>query len=144
MSTKKNQSILVTGESGSGKTETVKILMSHLSCINKGSKENDVVNKILDSNPLLESFGNSKTVRNDNSSRFGKYTQLQFNGDGVLVGSFMGVYLLEKSRVCGVGGGERGYHFFYQVLEAEEEVRFFFKDENGGGEDDFFNLTLLW
>ena len=140
MSTKKNQSILVTGESGSGKTETVKILMSHLSCINKRDNENgtDVVNKILDSNPLLESFGNSKTVRNDNSSRFGKYTQLQFNGEGVLVGSFMGVYLLEKSRVCGVGGEERGYHFFYQVLEAEEEVRdFFYKDERVEGATNF-------
>lgn len=121
-----NQSILVSGESGAGKTETVKILMSHLASVSEGlatsssaaagSAGNDdqqqqqhrTIEKVLESNPLLESFGNAKTIRNDNSSRFGKFTQLQFTKGGqggllkgadILVGSRCVTYLLEKSRV---------------------------------------------
>ncbi|GMH94986.1 hypothetical protein TL16_g13051 [Triparma laevis f. inornata] len=108
--------------------------MSHLSSILPSPSTSLIVKRVLDSNPLLESFGNAKTMRNDNSSRFGKYTQLQFSS-GVLVGSECGVYLLEKSRVCGVGGGERGYHVFYQVLDAGEEVKREIGLEGMGGGD---------
>ena len=114
-----DQSILVSGESGAGKTETVKILMAHLASIG-GVKaaESPTIRKVVECNPLLESFGNAKTVRNDNSSRFGKFTQLQFDLDGGLtrlVGSRCETYLLEKSRVVGQSPGERNYHVFLQA-----------------------------
>ena len=79
----KDTSILISGESGAGKTETVKILMAHLAYISAGDDQS-VIRRVIESNPLLESFGNAKTVRNDNSSRFGKFTQLQFDKDGAL------------------------------------------------------------
>jgi myosin-5 len=123
----------VSGESGAGKTETVKLLMSHLAEIGlppaASSEMSPVVRRVLDSNPLLEAFGNAKTSRNDNSSRFGKYTQLQFappapgGGTIELVGSKCEAYLLEKSRVAGAAEGERVYHVFYQLLAAPEEVK---------------------
>ena len=106
----------------------VKILMTHLSSIPPTPLSSPVVSRILDGAPLLESFGNAKTLRNDNSSRFGKYTQLQFrhthNGqcEG-LKGSLCDVYLLEKSRVCGANEGERVYHIFYQLLAAPAAVK---------------------
>ncbi|GMF43417.1 unnamed protein product [Phytophthora fragariaefolia] len=125
------QSILVSGESGAGKTETVKIMMEHLASISVGnakrlhpaeSGETIVVEKVLKSNPLLEAFGNAKTIRNDNSSRFGKFTQLQFNSDCCLVGAECRHYLLEKSRVVAQAPGERNYHIFYQLVSAKEDV----------------------
>ena len=113
----RDQSVLVSGESGAGKTETVKIMLRHLA----GSAA-AVADRVLSSQPLLESFGNAKTVRNDNSSRFGKFTRLQFAraaaGDAPLVGSSCETYLLEKSRVVGQAPGERGYHCFYGVAAA--------------------------
>lgn len=141
-----NQSILVSGESGAGKTETVKILMSHLASIqgtNLHSPEDTdfrtspIVARVLDSNPLLEAFGNAKTARNDNSSRFGKFIQLQFDTEdptlaayagktmpsAVLAGSKCEVYLLEKSRVVNHEEKERTYHIFYQLLGASEEYK---------------------
>ncbi|CEG46908.1 myosinlike protein [Plasmopara halstedii] len=123
------QSILVSGESGAGKTETVKIMMEHLASISMNianrlhpgeSGESIVVQKVLKSNPLLEAFGNAKTIRNDNSSRFGKYTQLQFNSENCLVGAECRHYLLEKSRVVAQAAGERNYHIFYQLVSARE------------------------
>ena len=133
-----NQSILVSGESGAGKTETVKILMRHLAslagfaggAVGEG-ESSEVVKKVLDSNPLLEAFGNAKTSRNDNSSRFGKYIQLQFKNstssplqvDCKLEGSYCDTYLLEKSRVVGHTYGERTYHIFYQLLNAPEQYK---------------------
>jgi myosin-5 len=130
-STGRNQSILVSGESGAGKTETVKILLSHLASMAKGvggtvnMEESSVMRTIIQSNPLLESFGNAKTVRNDNSSRFGKFTRLQFSEQGdmacAMVGSLCTTYLLEKSRVVGHSAGERNYHIFYQMCAAGEE-----------------------
>ena len=130
---KKNQSILVSGESGAGKTETVKICMNHIATVqqdpnNKLQGMSPVVQRILDSNPLLEAFGNAKTRRNDNSSRFGKYIVLQFEhmrGSGskpraALAGSTCEVYLLEKSRVVYHDSVERTYHIFYQLLCAPE------------------------
>ncbi|KAE8895640.1 Unconventional myosin-Va [Phytophthora fragariae] len=110
-----NQSILVSGESGAGKTETTKIVMSHLAALatNANSK---VIQQIIQANPLLESFGNAKTVRNDNSSRFGKFTELQFTIEGQLIGARSRTYLLEKSRVTTQAQGERNFHIFYQLL----------------------------
>jgi len=137
----KDQSILVSGESGAGKTETVKIAMNHIASVQRGKTEasnevfsDPVVDRVLESNPLLEAFGNAKTRRNDNSSRFGKYTQLQFDqGDKAmrqfaskdqmsckLAGSKCDVYLLEKNRVTTHDPMERTYHVLYQVLAAPE------------------------
>ena len=117
-----NQSILVSGESGAGKTETVKILLNFIARMaGAGSSSSSgalVIRKIIDVNPLLESFGNAKTARNDNSSRFGKYTVLQFSSSGALVGSRCVTYLLEKSRVVGQASMERNYHIFYELLAA--------------------------
>jgi len=133
------QSILVSGESGAGKTETVKIVLSHLASIHSSdtTSASPVVKRILDSNPLLEAFGNAKTVRNDNSSRFGKYIQLQFDVEDAttaaysgkiipactLVGSKCETYLLEKSRVVGHDATERSYHIFYQLIAAPESAK---------------------
>ncbi|KAF0696135.1 Aste57867_13081 [Aphanomyces stellatus] len=111
----RNQSILVSGESGAGKTETTKILMHHLATI-AGGREDSTIARVVDVNPLLESFGNAKTTRNDNSSRFGKFTQLQFDARGHLKGGRCETYLLEKSRVVSFAEGERNYHIFYQLL----------------------------
>mmetsp|Transcript_46968 Transcript_46968/g.69543 ORF Transcript_46968/g.69543 Transcript_46968/m.69543 type:complete len:1350 (+) Transcript_46968:350-4399(+) len=156
-----DQSILVSGESGAGKTETVKIVMTHLAAVQSLAKPNSsdspkessaVVKRVLDSNPLLEAFGNAKTVRNDNSSRFGKYTQLQFDvedadeaafsgkslPDCVLAGSYCDTYLLEKSRVVSHESAERTYHIFYQVLSAPEADRKqIWGGLDGKGFDDF-------
>ncbi|CEG48932.1 myosin-like protein [Plasmopara halstedii] len=114
-----NQSILVSGESGAGKTETTKILMNHLASI-AGGLNDYTIKKIIEVNPLLESFGNAKTGRNDNSSRFGKFTQLQFDNTGILVGARCRTYLLEKTRVISHIETERNYHIFYQLLAASE------------------------
>ncbi|KAG7378726.1 hypothetical protein PHYPSEUDO_009725 [Phytophthora pseudosyringae] len=116
---KVNQSILVSGESGAGKTETTKILMNHLASI-AGGLNDYTIKKIIEVNPLLESFGNAKTVRNDNSSRFGKFTQLQFDNAGILVGARCRTYLLEKTRVISHEEMERNYHIFYQLLAARD------------------------
>eukprot|EP00980_Cylindrotheca_fusiformis_P010369 scaffold2306_cov132-Cylindrotheca_fusiformis.AAC.4 len=127
-----DQSILVSGESGAGKTETVKILLGDLASVQKGPNaeigdmDNAIVQRVLDSNPLLEAFGNAQTLRNDNSSRFGKFLQLQFDrqpGKCVLAGSKCEVYLLEKSRVTLHHVEERTYHIFYQLLAAPEETK---------------------
>jgi len=113
----RNQSILVSGESGAGKTETTKILMSHLATI-AGGLNDGTIKKIIEVSPLLESFGNAKTLRNDNSSRFGKFTQLQFDASGTLVGAKCKTYLLEKTRVVSHEHPERNYHIFYQVQNS--------------------------
>ncbi|CAI5741853.1 unnamed protein product [Peronospora destructor] len=120
--TQLDQSILVSGESGAGKTETVKIMMNHLASISGGGNYGTkVIDQVLQSNPLLESFGNAKTKRNDNSSRFGKFAQLQFDNMGLLVGCLCETYLLEKSRVVGQTEGERNYHIFYQIFCLPED-----------------------
>jgi myosin-5 len=132
-----HQSILVSGESGAGKTETVKICMHHLASVVQKEHEQDgdssqdqtVITKVLDSNPLLEAFGNAKTRRNDNSSRFGKYVRLQFQRGThdtshlTLLGSESQVYLLEKSRVVRHDEAERTFHIFYQLLAAPNEIK---------------------
>ncbi|CAM9355182.1 unnamed protein product, partial [Phaeothamnion confervicola] len=115
----KNQSILVSGESGAGKTETVKILLNHLASI-AGGEDDTTIERVVKTHPLLEGFGNAKTVRNDNSSRFGKFTELQFDASCRLAGSSINTYLLEKTRVVQHSAGERTYHIFYQLLAAPD------------------------
>lgn len=133
-----NQSILVSGESGAGKTETTKILMRFLARASGGS-DTATVDRVLQSNPLLEAFGNAKTVRNDNSSRFGKLTQLQFGGNGdaelspALNGARTESFLLEKSRVVRICAAERNYHVFYQLLGAPAERRAAWHISSGAG-----------
>mmetsp|Transcript_10394 Transcript_10394/g.15570 ORF Transcript_10394/g.15570 Transcript_10394/m.15570 type:complete len:1057 (+) Transcript_10394:2-3172(+) len=113
----------------------------HISIDGSGLESDDLtIKKIIESNPLLESFGNAKTSRNDNSSRFGKFMQLQFDARFAMVGSKCTTYLLEKSRVVGHGNGERGYHIFYQILAAPEEDKKVFGLE-GKNPEDFFYLT---
>ncbi|ELU02236.1 hypothetical protein CAPTEDRAFT_227847 [Capitella teleta] len=111
-----NQVIVISGESGAGKTESTKLLMQYLAAVNK-SGSNLVTERILQANPLLESFGNAKTIRNDNSSRFGKYAELYFKG-GSITGAKISEYLLEKSRIVTQAADERNYHIFYEMLSA--------------------------
>ncbi|KAG1657561.1 hypothetical protein FOA52_006761 [Chlamydomonas sp. UWO 241] len=153
----KGQSILVSGESGAGKTETSKLVMKYLAHMGKGdvplgrgafqdagggggssgggghsqqgggtARNRSVEEQVLESNPLLEAFGNAKTVRNDNSSRFGKYVEINFNAAGIISGAAIRTYLLERSRVVSVNDPERNYHIFYQLCDGaspEERAR---------------------
>ena len=110
-----NQSILISGESGAGKTETTKLVMGYLS--QRSGATSRIEGQILESNPLLEAFGNARTLRNDNSSRFGKFIQLFFSKDK-LTGAKIETYLLEKVRVSTQAQGERNFHIFYQCCAA--------------------------
>ncbi|KAJ3682270.1 hypothetical protein LUZ60_014843 [Juncus effusus] len=107
-----NQSIIVSGESGAGKTETAKIAMQYLAALGGGS---GIEYEILQTNPILEAFGNAKTFRNDNSSRFGKLIEIHFSATGRICGATIQTFLLEKSRVVQCANGERSYHIFYQL-----------------------------
>ncbi|CAM9166452.1 unnamed protein product [Ascophyllum nodosum] len=111
-----NQSIVVSGESGAGKTETSKIILSFLTHRSVGGVA-ELEQKVVDSSPILESFGNAKTLRNNNSSRFGKFLKLQFTREKYkLTGAFIETYLLEKSRVLSQGKGERNFHILYELV----------------------------
>ena len=142
-----DQSILVSGESGAGKTETVKICLDHIASTQRGGYDdvNDpVVDRIVESNPLLEAFGNAQTRRNDNSSRFGKYMQLQFEkqiGRPALVGSKCEVYLLEKNRVVSHDVAERNFHIFYQLLAAPDSVKMQFWSALRGATNESFSYV---
>ncbi|XP_044494228.1 myosin-1-like [Mangifera indica] len=107
-----NQSIIISGESGAGKTETAKIAMQYLAALGGGS---GIEYEILKTNPILEAFGNAKTLRNDNSSRFGKLIEIHFSETGKISGAKIQTFLLEKSRVVQCAEGERSYHIFYQL-----------------------------
>ena len=175
-----NQSILVSGESGAGKTVSCKYIMKYLSALSRSASKTRktlkkpvtlqrttrnisrsvpssrtlrtslraksveitavVEQKILESNPILESFGNARTIRNDNSSRFGKFIELQFESSGSLIGAKIKTYLLEKVRLVTQGDGERNYHIFYELLAAADssDREMYFLDQYTA-ED--FNLT---
>ncbi|CAH9071085.1 unnamed protein product [Cuscuta europaea] len=107
-----NQSIIISGESGAGKTETAKIAMQYLASLGGGS---GIEYEILKTNPILEAFGNAKTLRNDNSSRFGKLIEIHFSETGKISGANIQTFLLEKSRVVQCTEGERSYHIFYDL-----------------------------
>jgi len=143
---KKSQSIVVSGESGAGKTESCKHVMRFLASVSgTGSVGtiDELENKILEANPILEAFGNAKTLRNNNSSRFGKFTgnaissdcfrhccltfssfsliELHFDNNSKMAGASIETYLLEKSRLVGQGKGERNFHIFYQLLKGASD-----------------------
>ena len=123
MNNAKNQSILVTGESGAGKTENTKKVISYFASIGASGKKKEgepgLEDKIVQTNPVLEAWGNAKTVRNDNSSRFGKFIRIWFNAGGKLSGADMVIYLLEKSRLTFQASLERCYHSFYNVMSDQ-------------------------
>jgi myosin heavy subunit len=136
----RNQSVIISGESGAGKTEATKKIMQYLARVTKvkgtdkkeqvGETKNNGTNavasledRVLSSNPLLESFGNARTLKNDNSSRFGKFIKISFNTKtGGIVGATISNYLLEKTRITTQIEGERNYHIFYQLFSAADEA----------------------
>uniref|UniRef100_A0A9J7YVZ5 Myosin, heavy chain 10, non-muscle n=1 Tax=Cyprinus carpio carpio TaxID=630221 RepID=A0A9J7YVZ5_CYPCA len=131
---REDQSILCTGESGAGKTENTKKViqyLAHVASSHKGKKDHNIPNgilfygelerQLLQANPILESFGNAKTVKNDNSSRFGKFIRINFDVTGYIVGANIETYLLEKSRAIRQAKDERTFHVFYQLLAGAGE-----------------------
>ena len=152
---RKSQSILISGESGAGKTESTKIVMLYLTTLGAGGEdapmeeetgELSVMERVLQSNPVLEAFGNARTLRNDNSSRFGKFIELGFNRAGHLKGAKVQTYLLEKVRLAFHAAGERNYHIFYQLLRGckeEDHAKYEFHEGITGGLDlpNFFHYT---
>lgn len=124
-----NQSILVTGESGAGKTENTKKVIQFLASVatsdtprakTTGRQLSNLSEQILRANPILEAFGNAQTVRNNNSSRFGKFIRIEFSRTGQIAGAYIDWYLLEKSRVVHLNANERNYHVFYQLLRGAD------------------------
>uniref|UniRef100_A0A8C1X3V3 Unconventional myosin-Va n=1 Tax=Cyprinus carpio TaxID=7962 RepID=A0A8C1X3V3_CYPCA len=114
----RNQSIIVSGESGAGKTVSAKYAMRYFATVSGSASEANVEEKVLASNPIMESIGNAKTTRNDNSSRFGKYIEIGFDKKYRIIGANMRTYLLEKSRVVFQADEERNYHIFYQLCAS--------------------------
>ncbi|XP_060895742.1 unconventional myosin-Va isoform X2 [Labrus mixtus] len=114
----RNQSIIVSGESGAGKTVSAKYAMRYFATVSGSASEANVEQKVLASNPIMEAIGNAKTTRNDNSSRFGKYIEIGFDTRFRIIGANMRTYLLEKSRVVFQADEERNYHVFYQLCAS--------------------------
>eukprot|EP00754_Rhynchopus_humris_P031118 Rhum_TRINITY_DN15314_c1_g1::Rhum_TRINITY_DN15314_c1_g1_i1::g.151009::m.151009/K10356/MYO1; myosin I len=144
VSEEENQCVIISGESGAGKTEASKQIMAYIAAVAPKSDDMDRVKMVMmESNPILEAFGNAKTVRNDNSSRFGKFMEIYFDIRGGPSGGHVRNFLLEKSRVAFQGKGDRNFHIFYQLCcgaDAGMRKRLRLKDvsehkfTNGGGE----------
>ncbi|KAM8894199.1 unconventional myosin-Va isoform 3-T3 [Spinachia spinachia] len=120
----RNQSIIVSGESGAGKTVSAKYAMRYFATVSGSTSEANVEQKVLASNPIMEAIGNAKTTRNDNSSRFGKYIEIGFDTRYRIIGANMRTYLLEKSRVVFQADEERNYHIFYQLCASSHLPEF--------------------
>ncbi|VEN64410.1 unnamed protein product, partial [Callosobruchus maculatus] len=138
---RRDQSIIVSGESGAGKTVSAKYVMRYFAAIGgegkqhydddgggrgglgAGGEETQIERKVLASSPIMEAIGNAKTTRNDNSSRFGKFIELRFNNQFHINGASMRTYLLEKSRVVFQAPDERNYHIFYQLCAARDRLK---------------------
>ncbi|XP_026689214.1 myosin heavy chain, muscle-like isoform X1 [Diaphorina citri] len=125
LTNKENQSMLITGESGAGKTENTKKVIAYFATVGASTKKDEASEKkgsledqVVQTNPVLEAFGNAKTVRNDNSSRFGKFIRIHFGPSGKLAGADIETYLLEKARVISQQALERSYHIFYQMMSG--------------------------
>uniref|UniRef100_A0A8C9LBH7 Myosin-9 n=1 Tax=Pavo cristatus TaxID=9049 RepID=A0A8C9LBH7_PAVCR len=125
MQDREDQSILCTGESGAGKTENTKKViqyLAHVASSHKSKKDQgELERQLLQANPILEAFGNAKTVKNDNSSRFGKFIRINFDVNGYIVGANIETYLLEKSRAIRQAKEERTFHIFYYLLSGAGE-----------------------
>ncbi|KAJ2750090.1 class II myosin, partial [Coemansia sp. BCRC 34490] len=121
---KESQCVIISGESGAGKTEAAKKIMEYIAAISGGNSSSikEIKDMVLATNPLLESFGCAKTLRNNNSSRHGKYLEIQFNSGGEPVGAIITNYLLEKGRVVGQIPNERNFHIFYQFTKAASQA----------------------
>ncbi|XP_068857962.1 unconventional myosin-Vb isoform X2 [Aphelocoma coerulescens] len=132
----KNQSIIVSGESGAGKTVSAKYAMRFFATVGGSASETNIEAKVLASSPIMEAIGNAKTTRNDNSSRFGKYIQIGFDKRFHIIGANMRTYLLEKSRVVFQAEDERNYHIFYQLCASASLPEF--KDLGLTCAEDFF------
>ena len=121
---RQGQAIVLAGMAGSGKTECNKLILRYLTTVASSAKANKITEQILEASTLLESFGNAKTLQNDNSSRFGKYLEIYFKTGGI-IGAKISTYLLEKSRIVTQNPEERSYHIFYELLsglnQAERE-----------------------
>lgn len=121
----KNQAIIISGESGAGKTEATKVIMTYLArvtAMDNADTNNigELEQRVLNTNPILEAFGNAKTLRNDNSSRFGKFIKIEFSSNGRISGAVIEKYLLEKTRIIYQIEGERSYHIFYQLIKGAD------------------------
>ncbi|XP_015250028.1 PREDICTED: myosin-7B-like [Cyprinodon variegatus] len=132
---RENQSMLITGESGAGKTVNTKRVIQYLATVaalgGNVKRERSLEDQIVEANPAMEAFGNAKTIRNDNSSRFGKFIRIHFGPSGKLASADVNIYLLEKSRVVFQQPGERSYHIYYQILSNQKpELQVYFYSSN--------------